>query len=104
MIGLDPEECRRPEFAAVFSGNAPVPQGVRPYAQNYGGHQFGMVLQRFAHCSESPLAIHMRPAVWHGALLQCILLRNSLAGPLAATQTPACDAEIPSSSASWRSI
>ena len=43
MIGLDPEECERPEFAAVFSGNAPVPQGVRPYAQNYGGHQFGMV-------------------------------------------------------------
>ncbi|CAL5218909.1 g654 [Coccomyxa viridis] len=42
MIGLDPEECQRPEFAAVFSGNAPVPQGVRPYAQNYGGHQFGM--------------------------------------------------------------
>ncbi len=43
MIGLDPEECGRPDFAAVFSGNAPVPQGVRPYAQNYGGHQFGMV-------------------------------------------------------------
>ncbi|CAK0779519.1 hypothetical protein CVIRNUC_004792 [Coccomyxa viridis] len=42
IIGLDPEECRRPEFAAIFSGNAPVPQGVRPYAQNYGGHQFGM--------------------------------------------------------------
>ena len=49
MIGLDPEECRRPEFAAIFSGNAPVPQGVRPYAQNYGGHQFGMVL----HCCAS---------------------------------------------------
>ena len=43
MIGLDPEDCERPEFAAVFSGNAPVPQGARPYAQNYGGHQFGMV-------------------------------------------------------------
>ena len=56
MIGLDPEECRRPEFAAVFSGNAPVPQGVRPYAQNYGGHQFGMVPQRIALCSTCPLA------------------------------------------------
>ena len=44
MIGLDPEECERPGFASVFSGNAPLPQGVRPYAQNYGGHQFGMVL------------------------------------------------------------
>ena len=43
MIGLDPEECERPQFAAVFSGSAPLPQGVRPYAQNYGGHQFGMV-------------------------------------------------------------
>ena len=57
MIGLDPEECRRPEFAAIFSGNAPVPQGVRPYAQNYGGHQFGMVLHRCASCSENLLAI-----------------------------------------------
>lgn len=43
MIGLDPAECERPEFAAVFSGNAPLPNGVRPYAQCYGGHQFGMV-------------------------------------------------------------
>ncbi len=47
MIGLDPEECERPEFAAVFSGNAPLPQGIRPYAQNYGGHQFGMVLRHY---------------------------------------------------------
>lgn len=43
MIGLDPAECDRPEFAAVFSGNAPLPGGPRPYAQCYGGHQFGMV-------------------------------------------------------------
>ncbi|KAK9915711.1 hypothetical protein WJX75_003009 [Coccomyxa subellipsoidea] len=42
MIGLDPAECERPEFAATFSGNAPVPGGSRPYAQCYGGHQFGM--------------------------------------------------------------
>ncbi|CAL8469913.1 g9455 [Coccomyxa elongata] len=42
MIGLDPAECDRPEFAAVFSGNAPLPGGPRPYAQCYGGHQFGM--------------------------------------------------------------
>jgi uncharacterized protein YdiU (UPF0061 family) len=43
MVGLDPAECERPEFAAIFSGNAPLPQGPRPYAQCYGGHQFGMV-------------------------------------------------------------
>ena len=29
-----------PAFAALFAGNA-VPEGVRPFATNYGGHQFG---------------------------------------------------------------
>lgn len=43
MVGLDPAECERPEFAAIFSGNASLPQGTRTYAQCYGGHQFGMV-------------------------------------------------------------
>ena len=43
MIGLDPAECERPEFAAVMSGNAPLPNGPQPYAQLYGGHQFGAV-------------------------------------------------------------
>jgi hypothetical protein len=36
LIGLDPAECDRPEFAMLFAGNAPLP-GSRPYAQNYGG-------------------------------------------------------------------
>lgn len=40
LIGLDLDEIQRPEFAAIFSGNAPLP-GSRPYAQCYGGHQFG---------------------------------------------------------------
>lgn len=40
MIGLDPADCERPEFAMIFSGNAPLP-GSEPYAQCYGGHQFG---------------------------------------------------------------
>lgn len=40
LIGLDPEECERPEFPLIFSGNAPLP-GSNPYAQCYGGHQFG---------------------------------------------------------------
>jgi len=40
-IGLDPSECERPEFALIMSGAAPMP-GSKPYAQCYGGHQFGM--------------------------------------------------------------
>lgn len=40
LVGLAPGEIERPEFAMVFSGNAPLP-GSKPYAQCYGGHQFG---------------------------------------------------------------
>ncbi|MFZ5466884.1 MAG: protein adenylyltransferase SelO [Pseudomonadota bacterium] len=40
LIGLDPAECQRPEFAEVFGGNALLP-GMEPYAACYGGHQFG---------------------------------------------------------------
>ncbi|CAI5510640.1 unnamed protein product [Closterium sp. Naga37s-1] len=40
LIGLDPNEFTRPEFAAVFTGGI-VLQGCKPYAQCYGGHQFG---------------------------------------------------------------
>ena len=40
-IVFGPGAVHRPEFAAVFSGNAPLPGGPRPYAQAYGGHQFG---------------------------------------------------------------
>lgn len=40
MIHLDPDEFSRPEFAMVFAGNALAP-GSDPYAQCYGGHQFG---------------------------------------------------------------
>ena len=40
MIDLDPAEFSRPEFAMIFSGNARAP-GSDPYAQCYGGHQFG---------------------------------------------------------------
>jgi len=43
LIGLDPGDMQRPEFAAAFSGNAPLPGGPRPFAQAYGGHQFGSV-------------------------------------------------------------
>lgn len=42
LIGLDPAEGERPEFALVFSGNVPLPGTAgRTYAQCYGGHQFG---------------------------------------------------------------
>ena len=40
LIGLHPDEFARPEFAMVFSGNAAIP-GSDPYANCYGGHQFG---------------------------------------------------------------
>lgn len=40
LIGLHPDEFVRPEFAMVFSGNAVIP-GSDPYANCYGGHQFG---------------------------------------------------------------
>jgi len=40
LIGLDSSEFDRPEFSLVFSGNSILP-GSEPYAQCYGGHQFG---------------------------------------------------------------
>jgi uncharacterized protein YdiU (UPF0061 family) len=40
LIGLDPAEASRPEFALAMAGAAALP-GARPYAQCYGGHQFG---------------------------------------------------------------
>eukprot|EP00884_Botryococcus_braunii_P018806 jgi/Botrbrau1/5609/Bobra.97_2s0032.1 len=42
LIGLDPAEFDRPEFAQIFSGNAQLPASDgKSYAQCYGGHQFG---------------------------------------------------------------
>ena len=40
MLGLDAEALDGPEGAAIFAGNA-VPDGGRPIAQAYAGHQFG---------------------------------------------------------------
>jgi len=39
-LGFDADTVASPAFAAVFGGNALTP-GMRPYASNYGGHQFG---------------------------------------------------------------
>jgi uncharacterized protein YdiU (UPF0061 family) len=39
-LGLDPLELDGEQGAAIFSGNA-VPNGARPIAQAYAGHQFG---------------------------------------------------------------
>jgi uncharacterized protein YdiU (UPF0061 family) len=39
-LGLEPEALDGPEGAALFSGNA-LPDGGRPIAQAYAGHQFG---------------------------------------------------------------
>ena len=41
-LGLDPAEVTKPDFAKVFTGNAPIPGSHSPtYAMRYGGHQFG---------------------------------------------------------------
>jgi uncharacterized protein YdiU (UPF0061 family) len=39
-LGLDPDALDGPEGAAIFAGNA-LPEGARPIAQAYAGHQFG---------------------------------------------------------------
>ena len=40
MLGLEPEALEGPEGAAIFAGNI-LPEGGRPIAQAYAGHQFG---------------------------------------------------------------
>ena len=40
ILGLDPMALEGSEGAAIFAGNA-VPEGGRPIAQAYAGHQFG---------------------------------------------------------------
>ena len=39
-LGLDPEKLAGPDGARIFAGNA-LPDGARPIAQAYAGHQFG---------------------------------------------------------------
>ena len=39
-LGLDAERLNSPAGAAIFGGNA-LPEGARPIAQAYAGHQFG---------------------------------------------------------------
>jgi uncharacterized protein YdiU (UPF0061 family) len=41
LIGLDPDEFARPEFAELFAGNA-LPAGSEALAAVYSGHQFGV--------------------------------------------------------------
>ena len=40
VLGLDPDALESPEGAAILAGNA-LPEGARPIAQAYAGHQFG---------------------------------------------------------------
>ncbi|MGH8025542.1 MAG: protein adenylyltransferase SelO [Pseudoxanthomonas sp.] len=40
LLGLEESDVATSEFAQVFGGNALL-EGMRPYAANYGGHQFG---------------------------------------------------------------
>ena len=39
-LGLDPEALAGPDGAAIFAGNV-LPEGVKPIAEAYAGHQFG---------------------------------------------------------------
>lgn len=41
LFDLDPKEFERPDFPLLFSGASPLVEAL-PYAQCYGGHQFGM--------------------------------------------------------------
>jgi uncharacterized protein YdiU (UPF0061 family) len=41
LIGLDPDEAKRPEFAALFGGSLLAP-GMDPLSMLYSGHQFGV--------------------------------------------------------------
>ncbi|KAK4441502.1 protein adenylyltransferase SelO [Sesamum alatum] len=41
ILDLDPKEFERPDFPLILSGASPL-VGAMPYAQCYGGHQFGM--------------------------------------------------------------
>nr|XP_010913909.1 uncharacterized protein LOC105039454 [Elaeis guineensis] len=41
LLDLDPKEFERPDFPLIFSGAVPLKGGL-PYAQCYGGHQFGV--------------------------------------------------------------
>ncbi|KAL3850072.1 hypothetical protein ACJIZ3_011954 [Penstemon smallii] len=41
LLDLDPKEFERPDFPHLFTG-ASLLVGTAPYAQCYGGHQFGM--------------------------------------------------------------
>ena len=41
LIDLDPEQPKRPEFAALFGGSLLAP-GMEPLAMLYSGHQFGV--------------------------------------------------------------
>jgi uncharacterized protein YdiU (UPF0061 family) len=40
LIGLDPHNCESGLFSHIFAGNQLL-EGMQPYAQCYGGHQFG---------------------------------------------------------------
>ncbi|WXH28737.1 Protein adenylyltransferase SelO [Myxococcus stipitatus] len=45
LLGLTPEEARRPEFLEAMGGARPLP-GMEPFAMVYAGHQFGMYVPR----------------------------------------------------------
>lgn len=83
LVGLDPRELQRPEFAASFSGNAPLlAGGARPYAHVYGGHQFGSVRPKPEPSCPSAARGHMRMCVAGTKLAQCGTGILCLIGPI----------------------
>lgn len=45
LIDLDPEQCARPEFTALFGGSALAPS-MESLAMLYSGHQFGVYVSQ----------------------------------------------------------
>ncbi|QSQ11130.1 protein adenylyltransferase SelO [Myxococcus landrumensis] len=45
LLGLTPEEARRPEFIEAMGGGRPL-SGMEPFAMVYAGHQFGVYVPR----------------------------------------------------------
>ncbi len=80
ILGFDPNQINTAEFAEVFCGNSPLP-GMRPYANCYGGHQFG----RWAGQLGDGRAINLGQVITPSHGLQTLQLKG--AGPTPYSRT-----------------
>lgn len=48
LLGINNDECNRPETAQILSGNinGVLPSDIKPFAHCYGGFQFGVWAQQ----------------------------------------------------------